>query len=102
MLHKLKSSLVESYIGALALGWLLADALQHAVGIFVTPLSAWASQRDYHALINQPSNNTFPFYIAGPEALRTALLFALWYSLLHWLYLKPAEPRSEESHTTEL
>jgi hypothetical protein len=40
MFERLKQSVVESYIGAIALGWLLAQSLVHFANIFTARLLA--------------------------------------------------------------
>ena len=39
MLERLRQTLVESYVGAVALGWLLAGGLMDFVGIFSPPVA---------------------------------------------------------------
>jgi hypothetical protein len=41
MLRRLKRVLVESFVGAIALGYLLAQGLLHFVYIFTSPFSEW-------------------------------------------------------------
>jgi hypothetical protein len=39
MFERLKQSVVESYVGATALGWLLAQSLVHFANIFTAPVA---------------------------------------------------------------
>lgn len=38
MLNRLKRTLVESFVGAIALGYLLAQTILHFVNIFASPV----------------------------------------------------------------
>ena len=39
MFERLKQSVLESYVGATALGWLLAQSLVHFANIFTAPVA---------------------------------------------------------------
>lgn len=45
MFERLKRALVESYVGAVALGYPFAQAIMHFVNIFASPVSAWAARK---------------------------------------------------------
>jgi hypothetical protein len=47
MFERLKQSVVESYVGAIALGWLLAQSLVHFANIFTAPVAGWILRREY-------------------------------------------------------
>jgi len=97
MLERLRRNLVESYIGAIALGWLLAQDILHFVGIFGAPVRAWVSQNTYRTLTQKTSGvEDFPFQAAFPELVTTLLLLLIWFTLFRWLYLKPFRPNSPE------
>jgi len=103
MFNRLKRALTESYIGAIALGWLLAQDIMQFVGIFATPVGEWVSQRVYPGLRAQtggPHGISFEFGL--PEVIRFLLILAIWYGLVRWLYFSPqnaaavsAAPREE-------
>lgn len=98
MLERLKRALVDSYIGAIALGWLLAEDILHFVGIFGAPVGAWVSQNTYRAITQKSAGaEGFPFEAAFPELVRAFLLFLIWFALFRWLYLKPSRLDSSES-----
>ena len=44
MFKQLKSILVESYIGAIALGYLLAESVLYLVSVVAAPVTAWATR----------------------------------------------------------
>ena len=47
MLERLKRALVESFVGAIALGYLLAQGILHFVNIFASPIAGWVSRSYY-------------------------------------------------------
>lgn len=87
MLKSLKRAVTESYIGAIALGWLLAQDILHFVGIFATPVGEWVSQRVYPGLRSQTGGpHGISFELGLPEVVRFVLILVIWYVLLRWLY----------------
>ena len=87
MLKRLKRALVESYIGAIALGWLLAQDITQFVGAFARPVEEWISQREYPGLRAQTGGSPgLSFGFAVPDLIRFALILAIWYALVRWLY----------------
>jgi predicted Kef-type K+ transport protein len=98
MLERLKGALVETYVGAIALGWLLAQDIMYFVGIFSTPVAGWVSQNTYREITQKTTTGSagFPFQVALPELVRTVLLLLIWYALFHWLYLNPFKLQSAE------
>ena len=95
MLERYKQAIVENYIGAVALGLLLAETIQHFVGIFAAPITAWVSQKNYREMTQKTAGSVgFPFEASLPEAVRTILLLLLVYCLIRWLYFKPFKASS--------
>ena len=100
MLDRLRRVLVESYVGAIAMGWVLADCISHFVGIFSAPIAGWVSQKNYHDLTQKMTGPqltgslAFPFQDALPELVRTVLFLLIWYAVVRWLYYKPFAPTS--------
>src|ERR1039458_8803794 len=87
MFSRLKRSLVESYVGARALGWIFAYAILDFVGIFTTPLAYWVTRTEYRTvLMPDPQNLLFR---ALPDVVASPALFLLGYVLLRWLYFGP-------------
>lgn len=95
MFRRLKRALVESYIGAIGLGILLADAMLAFVGTFVAPVASWASQRTLQPILQMTEHvspsQSFPFREALPPLERCVVLLCVWYLLFLWLYVKPPE-----------
>ena len=94
MFSRLKRSLVESYVGALALGWIFAYAILDFVAIFTTPLSYWVTQSQVRAL-RMPDLAGVVLRAAMPDLLASPALFLLGYVLLRWLYFPPQVESSE-------
>jgi hypothetical protein len=99
MLKRLKLALVQSFVGAIALGWLLAQGIMHFANIFTAPLADWIARRGYREFADRPSMSTsVSFQGALPELARSVSLLLLCYILLRWLYFKPVVPQSVESN----
>jgi hypothetical protein len=47
MFERLKQSVVESYVGAIALGWLLAQSPLHFANIFTAAVAGCILRREY-------------------------------------------------------
>ena len=96
-MHKLKRVLVDSYIGAIGLGYLLAEILEHFVNIFASPVAIWVTQTGFflrgpRTVILGQASRPSPIAYAIPELVRFVVLLLLWFVLLYWLYLKPEQP----------
>jgi Zn-dependent protease len=92
VLERLKRSLVQSYIGAIALGYLLAQTILHFVGVFAAPLAGWVSRKQYGGFL--PHSGSLPGFSlqdAVPELVRFAVLLLVWYVLVRWLYFPPVK-----------
>lgn len=96
MLNRLKSALVESFVGTIALGYVLAQTIMHFVNIFASPITAWVARDEYRRLVprslapQSPAPTGFPFRNALPELVSFLLLLLVWYVLVRWLYWKPS------------
>jgi hypothetical protein len=97
MLERLKKALVESFVGAIALGWIFAQGISHFAGMFVAPLSRWLMHKEYRGFPGMPQfPQGFSLQDALPELLRSVALLVLGYFLLRWLYFKPLEEDTDE------
>jgi nitric oxide reductase large subunit len=95
MIKRFKRAVVDSFIGAIALGYLLAQAILYFGGIFATPFAGWISRRQYGGLV--PHSAPLPGFSlqdAMPDAIRFLVLLLVWFALLWWLYLTP--PQKDE------
>jgi hypothetical protein len=103
VLKRLKTVLVESYVGAIALGMLFSQAVVHFASIFSSPVSQWISLRHYR--IFSPRNDvpvSFSLGPAVPELIKCVALFAAGYVLLRWLYFNPIEPSESLPESREV
>jgi hypothetical protein len=97
MLKRLKRALVESFVGTIALGYLLAQTIMHFVNIFVAPIAGWAARGEYSRIIPQsvapqnPIPTGFPYQNAMPDLVSFLVLLFVWYLLLRWLFWNTAE-----------
>jgi len=97
MLERLKRALVESYVGAIALGYIFAQSVQHFAWVFAAPVAGYVSRKQYRGLVDRPIAVAFSFQDALPELARSAALLVVGYVLLRWLYFKPL---AEEARDT--
>jgi hypothetical protein len=96
MLERLKRTLVETYIGAIALGYLLAQAVLQFANTFASPLQLWATQNELAGIAPGNSRpNGILLYTLGHFADFLALLL-VWYLLFRWLYFKPFQKEEPE------
>lgn len=92
MLERLKKALVESFVGAIGLGFLLATSISHLANIFASPIAGWVSRKEYGGMIPESSKLPgFSFKEALPELARFVVILVVWYFLVRWLYFRPAE-----------
>ena len=97
MLKRIKRAVVESYIGAIALGYVLAQAILYFMLIFVSPFSAWLSRSYFKDVPSRPTPSDLPLYDALVNFATFVSLMLLWFLLLYWLYMKPARSEGSES-----
>ena len=95
MFDRLKMVLVETFIGAIALGYLFAEAILFFVNIFTASLAVWVAR-------NSPPPNPFPLEAALRPAVAFVVLLLVWFVLLRWLYFTPVKkeqpaPNPEEA-----
>lgn len=97
MFKRLRRTLVESYIGAIALGWLFAQGIMHFALIFISPVAGWVARYEYRQIPDGlPTLANFPFQDALLESVRSFFLLLVWYVLVRWLYFKPLEKEATE------
>lgn len=102
MFKRLKTALVSSYVGAIALGWLFGQGILHVAYIFSAPVAGWLMRREYGALVERASTmRGFSLQDALPELAKSLSLLLVGYLLLRWLYFKPlsqeaSQPRSDK------
>lgn len=90
MLDRLKSALVDSYVGAVALGYMLAQCVLHFANVFANPVAGWITRGEYKDVVTHGASMVgFTFRDGLPELVRFVLLLAAWFVLVRWLYLTP-------------
>ena len=97
MIERLKRSLVDSFVGAIALGWLFAQSIVHFVDIFSAPVSGWIIRSEFPQFTNSVLAPTgFLFREALPDLIRSFSLLLAGYILLRWLYFEPLKNEPPE------
>jgi hypothetical protein len=92
MFDRLKRVLVGSFIGVVALGYLLAIVIQYFVSAFTSPIAAWAGRNLYPGPMTQGAASlSLPLRSALSPATAFVLLLLVWYVLLRWLYFTPVK-----------
>jgi hypothetical protein len=86
LVKRFKRILVESFVAAIALGWIFAQAILHFANIFSTPLASWLSRKEYRMVSNVNVSPEFRVSDALPEVARAVALFIVAGLLLRWLY----------------
>jgi predicted Kef-type K+ transport protein len=107
VLNRIRKALVDSYAGAIAVGWLLSQGICHCALLIVSPLTIWAQIRlqqrldpSRSILYEQPQR--FPYEQVGSQVLLILILLLLAFLLLRWLYMEPAKVEGpSESEETE-
>lgn len=90
MFEGVKRTLVESYIGAIALGYLFAQSVLHLANIFIVPVASWVVQNQYRDVMPRMAVSTGRLLQGAlPEFLWFISILLVWYALLRWLYFKP-------------
>ena len=104
MLERIRKALVESFVGAIAIGWLFADGiLRFVTGITVAlteRLREWIQQPKGSVLFPSP-RPPFPSQPLIQEWIAAALLLLIAYALLRWLYIEPTAEPSDPSQEPE-
>ena len=97
MFNRLKQALVESYVGAIGLGYLFAQCILHFVNIFASPVAAWVSEKEYSKFgPSTKAPTSFPLQAAVPDLVRFILLVVLLIVLLRWFYFEPLKGETTE------
>lgn len=90
MFERFRSVLVSSFVGAIALGWVFAQAILHFAYIFSAPVAGWLTRREYHGVVDRVYGG-FSLHDALPELAKSVSLLVVGYVLLRWLYYKSSQ-----------
>jgi hypothetical protein len=96
MLERFKTALVDSYVVAIALGWLFAMGITRFVGIFIEPITVWMTRRQSWSIYssNSPSP-ALPFQLVFSQLLTSAAYLLIVDGLLRWLYYPVAKKQDQ-------
>jgi Zn-dependent protease len=95
-LVNIKTALVDSFVGAIALGSLFAYGVMRFVDIFIEPITHWITQRQFWEMSNHNSAPPpFPYQFAFTNLLTSAILLLIAYGLLRWLYYSPRKVKKK-------
>jgi hypothetical protein len=89
MLERFRGVLVDSFVGAIALGWVFAQGILHFAYIVSAPVAGWLTRREYHGVVDRVSTGFF-INDALPELAKSVSLLLVGYVLVRWLYYKPS------------
>jgi hypothetical protein len=96
-LANMRTALVDSFVGAIAVGWLFADGIARFVSILTEPFQRWLAQRQFwNANHYSSAAPGYPFPDALSILLTSVLLLLIAYGLLRWLYYPPTEKQDQE------
>jgi ABC-type sulfate transport system permease component len=93
MFDRLKRTLVESFVGAIALGYLFAQAALNFVNVFSAPVAGWARRREFPGATAAAG---LSLHAALPQLVSFVVLLLIWYVLLRWLYFTPPKRATSE------
>ena len=99
MFEQLRTSLVESFVGAIALGWLFAQGVIHFANIFAAPVTGWVTRSQYRRIADYGIASGFSLRDSVPELARSFSLLLVSYILLRWLYFKPLSKETSDPTT---
>jgi hypothetical protein len=98
MLERLKTALVDSFVGAIAIGLLLSQGLAEIVGPVINPITAWVQQRQHWGSFPPGAPGAvLAFQSVLPQLLRAVLILLIAYGLLYWLYFPKPEKQNQDA-----
>jgi hypothetical protein len=98
MFDRLKRILVESFVGAIALGYLFAEATLYFVNVFTAPVAGWVTRKEFPQFVPRNTAATgLPLQTALTPLVSFVVLLVIWYVLLRWLYFTSPKAKSAEA-----
>lgn len=102
MFDRLKKALIDSYVGAIAIGWMIAQAAVQIASALATPiLTSFRRNVASEVFGIRPSQEPIQWILVYPGLISAAILLALSYGLLKWLYFAEPTPMEEEPEASE-
>jgi hypothetical protein len=97
MLERVKTALVDSFVGAILIGLLLSQGISQIVRVAVNPITVWLQQRQYSENYPVGSPRAVPIETMLPQLLMSVLMLLIAYGLLRWLYFPQAEKQDQDA-----
>ncbi|HEV2484411.1 MAG TPA: hypothetical protein VGT08_02675 [Terracidiphilus sp.] len=96
MLERVKTALVDSFVGAIAIGLLLSQGISQIVRVAVNPITVWLQQRQYseNYSVGAPRAALIESILA--QLLVSVFLLLIVYVLLRWLYFPHVEKQDQD------
>lgn len=96
MFPRLKKALVDSFVGAIAVGFLFAEGAQQIMSIFTAPFASWIELKEMHWLLPQSTPEpALLFRSSLPHLAQALFLLAMSWVLLRWLYYPPRKNQEQ-------
>ena len=96
MPKRLKKALVESYVGAIAIGWTIADSATELANALGTPITTAIRQHMVQQIVGvTPTREPIDWKLSLPGIMSAIILLAVAYGLLRWLYYPSPQEESE-------
>jgi len=86
-MKRIREILLNEYIGAIAIGFLLAQAAGVAITLIMRPIGFYLDRESRRSIFGTQS---FPWGTMVGPAINLVLYAAIAFGLLYWLYLKQA------------
>jgi hypothetical protein len=97
----LKTALVDSYVGAIALGYLLGEGVEQIAMVFTAPFSEWITLQELRRLsLPNESSAGFSLRASLPSLAHGVFFILIGLALLRWLYY-PAKVKAPSESTAE-
>jgi nitric oxide reductase large subunit len=97
MLERVKTALVDSFVGAIAIGMLLSQGISQIVRVAVNPLTVWLLKRQYSENYPVSASRAGTLESMLPQLLMSVFLLLIAYGLLRWLYFPHAEKQDQDA-----
>lgn len=97
MIDRLKRALIDSYVGVVAIGWMISDAGVRIASAFSEPiLTSFRHRLATETFGVRPSSAPIDWQLVFPDLISAAILLAFSYGLLRWLYFAAPPPVQDE------
>jgi ABC-type spermidine/putrescine transport system permease subunit II len=97
MFDRLKRTLVDSFVGAIALGYLFAEVVLYFVNVFTAPVAGWVRRKEFPG--TTPTAG-LSLQAAVLPLISFVVLLLIWYVLLRWLYFTPFKKEESDRATS--